>query len=64
MKRHLATPASIAQLHEFRAGRAVTPQAPMRDGLTKAELKESLGSLSGSDYSIPPELIPRTPPTS
>ena len=60
MKRHLATPESIKQFHESRQ-KDGGEEVQMVDGLTKPELRTALATLSDSDYTVPAELIPKTP---
>jgi hypothetical protein len=62
MKRHLATPASIAKLHAYRQSvHADRSKAPQNSGLTKDETRKAMGSLSRSGYKIPTKLIPKAP---
>ncbi len=63
MKRHLATPESIAELHEYRrnAKKVRNSKAPENSGLTKEETRKALMSISRSGYKIPAKLIPKVP---
>lgn len=63
MKRHLATPADIADLNEFRKNQARknSNKEPNSSGLTKDEIGLALKSLPVSGQKIPEQLIPQLP---